>query len=128
LVSINAVSGNNVWVAGDAHNSGEPAWPDTVLLHWAVKRWRNALAPRNSWVEDLAARAPGDLWIAGLQGNGDAYGGGAIERRLGIHWQDAGLRAGEVVESFAPDAMQGLWAVGYVRSNFEPHIGFPHYS
>jgi hypothetical protein len=124
LVGLAAPAANDVWAAGDAENSGGPAWPDTVLFHWTGTSWRKALTPPLVWVSAVAARAPSELWIAGVTGNGDAYGRPKLERRIGINWQPTWLDRGQQIEGLAADQAQGLWAVGFVGSWFNG-LGFP---
>ena len=125
LVAIAAVATDDVWAAGDAGQAGGPAWPDTVLFHWDGKRWQKALTPQFMWVNDLATRAPGDLWLATITGNGDAFGVPTLERRLGTRWSRPGSWASsQEVAALTSDQAQGLWAVGDVGSAFNG-LGFP---
>jgi hypothetical protein len=125
LIGVAAAARNDVWVAGDAGNSGGPAWPDTAVFHWNGRNWRKALTPQLLWVEDLAARTADDLWVAALRGNGDAYGGGLLERRIRTRWQRSPLDGGEEIDALTTDQTQGLWAVGFIGSHFTGSTGFP---
>jgi hypothetical protein len=126
ITSVDASGSRDVWAAGDAGNSGEPAWPDTVLFHWDGTRWRKAVAPRNEWIYALALRAPGDLWMAGGSGSGDAYSPPLLERRVGPKWQPT-TPAGQI-DGLSTDQTDGLWAVGFVGSRFDSNLQFPHHT
>jgi hypothetical protein len=126
MTSVVASGSRDVWAAGDAGNSGEPAWPDTVLFHWDGTRWQRAIAPRNQWIYALALGTRGDLWSAGGSGSGDAYSPPVLERRVESKWQDAHT-AGQI-DGLSPDQTDGLWAVGFVGSRFDDNLQFPHHT
>jgi hypothetical protein len=135
LVAISAAAADDIWTAGDASNSGEPAYPDTVLLHWNGSSWRRAPAPEDQFVGGLTLREPGDLWLAGLHADGDAYGAAYLQQRVGKNWKPVALdlrprRLGPsawstgAIESLAADQAHGFWAVGYSGSWPDP-LSFP---
>jgi hypothetical protein len=126
ITSVDASGSRDVWAAGDAGNSGEPAWPDTVLFHWDGTRWRKAITPHNEWIYALALRATGDLWMAGGSGNGDAYSPPLLERRAELKWQ-ATNPPGQI-DGLSTDHTDGLWAVGFVGSRFDSNLQFPHHT
>jgi hypothetical protein len=115
-----------VWAAGheegpDGDGAGYAA---TVLLHWNGMGWRNVATPQNRFVKSLAVRAPHDIAIAGVVGNGDSPGDPFLERRAGGKWQDAELGSGEALSGLSPDQQQGLWGVGSTGRRFEPSGGY----
>ena len=125
LTSVVESGSRDIWAAGDAGNSGEPDDPDTVLFHWDGTRWRKAVPAPRGWIYALALRAPGDLWVAGGVGNGDAYSWPFLERRLRPKWRDINLGDGQI-DGLANDRADGLWAVGFVGSRFDSILLFPH--
>ncbi len=125
LTAVAAAGGNDVWAAGDAANSGEPDWADTVVLHWNGRTWRNAAPNRTLvWVDALAFRAPGDLWLAGRTGDFLGYSP-VIQRRRGNGWQSSPLDDGQQFDGIAADRAGGLWAVGFTGSGTDDDNGFP---
>jgi hypothetical protein len=126
ITSVDASGSRDVWAAGDAGNSGEPAWPDTVVFHWDGTRWRKAPKPKNQWIYALALRGPGDLWMAGGSGNGDAYSPPFLERRVEPKWQPT-TPTGQI-DGLSTDQTDGLWAVGFVGSRFDSNLQFPHHT
>ncbi len=126
ITSVDATGSRDVWAAGDAGNSGGPAWPDTVLFHWDGTRWRKAPKPGMQWIYALALRAPGDLWMAGGSGNGDAYSPPFLERRAKPKWQPT-TAAGQI-DGLSTDQTGGLWGVGFVGSRFDSNLQFPHHT
>jgi hypothetical protein len=128
VVAIDAVSTRDVWAAGDVDGpDGEgEGYARTVLFHWNGTGWRNVPTPQNEFVDSLAVRAPSDLTVAGVEGDGDAYGIPFLEGRVGGNWQDAKLGPGEAVHGLAADQMRGLWGVGFTGSRFDDSLGFPH--
>jgi hypothetical protein len=126
ITSVDAAGSRDVWAAGDAGNSGGPAWPDTVLFHWDGTRWRKTVTPHNEWIYALALGARGDLWMAGGSGNGDAYSAPFLERRAQPKWQAANP-AGQI-DGLSTDQIDGIWAVGFVGSRFDSNLEFPHHA
>ena len=125
LTAVAAIGRNNVYAAGDAANSGEPDWADTVVLHWNGTAWRHA-APDGSlvWVSALAMRGPADVWLAGLTGDYLGYGP-VVQRWRGTRWQTTTLVDGQEFDGLATDHSGGLWAVGDTGSGENDDNGFP---
>ena len=130
LVTVAASGHKDVWAAGNAADSGEPDYSDTVVLHWDGTRWRS-VSPGVSlvWADSLAIRAPGDIVLAGLAGDVLGYmqdGIGPVVEHLSDHtWQRTGLDDGHRFDDFAKDRSGALWAVGYTGSGFTDDNGFP---
>ncbi len=126
VVAIGVTSGRDIWAAGDVEGpdgDGE-GYAATVLLHWNGTGWRSVATPQNRFVSSLAVRAPHDIAIAGVVGNGDSDGTPFLERRVGGKWQDAELGSGEALRGLAPDQQQGLWGVGSTGRRFDPNGGY----
>jgi hypothetical protein len=126
ITSVAASGSRDIWAAGDAGNSGEPAWPDSVLFHWDGTRWRKEPKPTSQWVYALALRAPTDLWIAGGVGSGDAYSPPLLERRVGEKW--SGPSPAGQINGLSTDQADGLWGVGFKGSRFDSSLQFPHHT
>jgi hypothetical protein len=130
LRAVAAAGSKNVWAAGEATDSGGPDYAATVVLQWDGTRWRN-VSPKLSyvWVDALAVRVPGDVVVAGLQGDVLGYvqdgAGPIIERRRDQRWQPIRLFGGERIDAFAHDRAGGLWAVGYTGTGSTDEGGFP---
>lgn len=124
-VAVSASGPDDVWVAGNIDNGDGPAWPGTMLFHWAGKQWRRVQPPPKVFlvVNDLLAPAPGELWLAAYRANGDAYGGGAREQLHGAHWQETDTGR-FVVTGLAADRAGGMWGVG-VAGSYPNGLGFP---
>jgi hypothetical protein len=127
LTAIAVQAKNDIWTAGDAQSDGDGR-PYTVLFHWTGTGWRRVLTPQNKFVDALVSRVPGELWLSGSYGNGDGYGLPFLERRVGTTWQPGPLGGGESIDGLATNETQGLWAVGFVGTSFEPNLGFPTHS
>jgi hypothetical protein len=123
LAAVSATSGHDVWAAGIALNSGEPAWADTVLMHWNGSGW-TTVSTKSSWmwVDALAARASGDVLLSGVTSNGDAYGQAAAQLWQNNAWQ-AAMMDDRRLEGLAGDRA-GVWGVGFTGSAADAH-GFP---
>jgi hypothetical protein len=120
-----AVDGaGGIWAAGQGREPGEPAWPVTALVHRTGAHWRSAPPPGDQFVEAAALRVPGEVWLATIRGDGDAYGGPFLERLVGTHWQETHVPFGGAFSGLAPDALGGLWGVVYVGS-FPNELDFP---
>jgi hypothetical protein len=126
ITSVAASGSRDIWAAGDAGNSGEPAWPDSVLFHWDGTRWQKEPKPTSQWVYALALRAPTDLWIAGGVGSGDAYSPPLVERRVGAKWH--GPSPAGQIDGLSTDQADGLWGVGFKGSRFDSNLQFPHHT
>ena len=120
-----AAGPDDVWAAGDAGNSGDPDWADTVVLHWNGTAWRHA-APDGSlvWVTALAMRGSADVSLAGLTGDHLAFGP-VVQRWRGNRWQTTSLIDGQEFNGLAGDQAGGLWAVGDTGSGENEDNGFP---
>jgi hypothetical protein len=129
IEAMGASGSRDVWAVGDDNGAdgNGPGWAATVLLHWSGAGWRKIATPQDRFVISLAVRAPHDIAIAGVEGNGDAAGAPFLERRVGFRWRDAQLRSGDWLKGLAPDQQQGLWSVGYTGSHFDA-LGFSHHS
>jgi hypothetical protein len=125
VVAIGASSSRDVWAAGDEEgpNGDGAGYFATSLLHWNGTGWRNMSTPQNRFVSSLAVRAPHDIAIAGVVGNGDSPGDPFLERRAGGKWHDAELWSGEALSGLSPDQQQGLWGVGSTGSGTDPNTG-----
>lgn len=124
LTSVVASGSRDLWAGGDAGQSGEPAYPDTVLFHWDGTRWRKAPIQGNQWIYALTLRAPGDLWIASGYGTGDAYSVPILEERA-PKWPGIDLGHGQI-DGLSSDRTDGLWAVGFTGSRFDENLQYPH--
>ncbi len=128
LDAVAAGGRNDVWAAGDAA-SGDGEWSDIILLHWNGTKWRSVPPKVSIWVDALAMRAPGDVVLAGLEGDWLGYGqtgsGPVIERGRDHRWQITQLHDGQWVDAFAADHAGGLWAVGFTGSGSTYQNGFP---
>jgi hypothetical protein len=129
MATVAATGPNDVWAAGDAGNSGGPAWADTVVLHWNGVTWRHVSTRMETWVDALAIPAPADVLLAGLSSDIDGYvqagEGPVVQRLLGNRWQKTWLENGERFDGLAGDRAGGVWAVGYTGSGFDEDNGFP---
>jgi hypothetical protein len=119
LVAVAGSSGD-VWAAGNVDPDG-PTWPDTVVLHWTGGLWRRVAPPAFVFVNDLVVKDQGEVWLAGIRADGDAYGGGVLERLSAARWQ--GMVTYQV-DGLAVDHAQGLWGVGFAGS-YPDGMNFP---
>lgn len=124
LYAVASMGSRDVWAAGDAHNSGEPAYGDTVLVHWDGSRWR-LVSMKSSWiwVTALAVRASGDVVLAGTQSAGDSYGEDVVELWRNGGWQPTPSN-GRRIDALAGDPAGALWGVGFTGS-YPNGLGFP---
>jgi hypothetical protein len=128
VVAIDAAGTRDLWAAGQVEGpDGTPeGWAKTVLFHWSGTDWRSVPTPQNEFVSALAVRAPDDVVVAGVDGDGDAYGSPFLRRRVAGTWQNTTLGSGEAVQGLAADQAQGFWGVGFKGSHFDEYLGFPH--
>jgi len=124
LTAVAAGGENDVWVAGDAENSGDPDWADTVLFHWNGHTWRSAAPDRAMiYVESLVTLKRGELWLDGV--GGDHLGWTpAVQLWRGGRWgrtQDTDT----FLDAIGADRTGGLWGVGYDGSGEDDDNGFP---
>jgi hypothetical protein len=126
IAAIGASNGRDVWAAGheEGPNGDGAGYFATALLHWNGTAWRKVSTPQNRFVSSLALRAPHDIAIVGLVGNGDSPGDPFLEERVGGRWQDAALGSGEALSGLSPDQQQGLWGVGATGRRFDPSGGY----
>jgi len=126
VIAIDAADPREVWAAGDVEGPDAEGYAKTVLLRWNGTGWRSVPTPQNEFVSSLAVRTPGDVAVAGVEGDGDAYGTPFLRRRMGRSWQETKLGSGEAVHGLARDQAQGLWGVGFTGASFDDSLGFPH--
>ena len=81
LIGVTAISTNNVWAAGLAHDEricGKALFCTAVIAHWDGTRWSSGpnLAPHPGWPLQFLTRiahdpASGQLWAVGASGKSD---------------------------------------------------------
>lgn len=87
---VDAVSSDDVWAVGQIDEDGHGDGP-VVVDHWDGTRWTVAHTPRlhddNSYLEDVQAVSPTDVWAVGGRGNTTTDTGRTlIEHWDGTHW------------------------------------------
>ena len=124
LSAVAFTASRDVWAAGNAHNSGDPAYGDTVLMHWDGTRWRT-VSMKSSWiwVDALAARSSGDVVLSGTWSAGDSYGGGVVQRWRSGRWQSKPFD-GQRIEALTADPTGALWCAGFTGS-YPNGLGYP---
>lgn len=66
LLSVSAVSANDVWAAGQTYNPANiTSRPVTLIVHWNGTRWEVVPSPRPGAVEQITALSSNDVWAVG---------------------------------------------------------------
>jgi hypothetical protein len=126
LVSVAAISANDIWAVGESDNYSLKA-PDnnrsgeTLIEHWDGKQWSIISSPNpgrvGSFLDGVAASSAADVWAVGEP---VASGGPLIEHWNGKQWsivQSPKLKANYAgLRAIAVLSADNIWTVGFQSS------------
>ncbi|MBE1604598.1 hypothetical protein [Actinopolymorpha pittospori] len=120
LTGVTALSPTNAWAVGSA-----TAWPfvgQTVVQHWDGASWSIVPSPNpsttglGSYLLDVAAAGPDDLWAVGDYDKGDGVFQTLTERWDGTAWSvvpSPTAPEGALLGAVAAGSPDNVWAVGW---------------
>jgi hypothetical protein len=127
LYGVHAVAPNDVWAVGAFRNSAQPAYDETLILHWNGTDWSIVPSPNpGTWNNELyavSAAGPNEVWAVGeydpspsaddntktltMRWNGTAWATVASP-----NGNEASYNSLRGVKAIVVDA-ENVWAVGY---------------
>ena len=112
LVSLTALSANNVWAVGTYVDG---TTPHALIVHWDGQSWSQTPSPAVGRLNSVSASGPNDIWAVGLVNENTT---------LTLHWDGISWaqvpspspRSGSILTGVAALSSNDAWAVGYSGS------------
>ena len=121
LISVTAISTNDIWAVGLFSIIGSPGNSQTLTEHWNGSQWKIVASPNTIFSDGLnaiAAIATNDVWAVGDGFNQNA----TIARTMILHWDGQQWNIVKHPHPTSQDFMSGVstlpsgqvWAVGHI--------------
>ena len=119
LTSVAAVSSDDVWAVGYAHNPDCGLCGDTLIEHWDGTSWGVVPSPNPGWanlLHGVAASSATDVWAVGYRWNNYSTWEPLILHYDGATWTASDQSEHQYGQLFSVTALaeDDVWAVGVV--------------